>query len=280
MDHHLDLANFAFATRTSYLRGVRDLILHYQRLPQQCSVDEIKAFLIHQRDQKQLASSTLNIKVCSIKYYFREVIQRLDLVVNIPNPRIQKYDTEILTFEELLLLKKVCRDMRQLLIISLLYDTGIRVRELIRLRPADFDKHHSSIIIRNSKGNKTRVVYYGEELRNILVRYCNARGGVPPHTLLESYVDPDKPLSIRGVQHIVRQIVKRSGLKKRIHPHTFRHTFAVHYLNANGSLPRLQRLLGHKQITTTLHYLKYAHLSDAIHLSVLDVLCKLTKQQP
>ena len=68
--------------------------------------------------------------------------------------------------------------MRQLLIISLLYDTGIRVRELIRLRPADFDKHHSSIIIRNSKGNKTRVVYYGEELRNILVRYCNARGGL------------------------------------------------------------------------------------------------------
>lgn len=279
MDHHLDLANFAFATRTSYLRGVRDLILHYQRLPEQCSVDEIKAFLIHQRDQKQLASSTLNIKVCSIKYYFREVIQRLDLVVNIPNPRIQKYHTEILSFEEILLLKKVCRDMRQLLIITLFYDTGIRVRELVRLRPSDFDKHHRSISIRNSKGNKTRVVYYGEELRTILVRYCKARGGVPPHTLLESYVDPTKPLSLRGVQHIVRQIVKRSGLKKRIHPHTFRHTFAVHYLNAGGSLPRLQHLLGHKHITTTLHYLKYAHLPAATHVSVLDVLFRLKQQQ-
>ena len=85
--------------------------------------------------------------------------------------------------------------------------------------------------------------------------------------------------SLRGVQHIVRQIVKRSGLKKRIHPHTFRHTFAVHFLNAGGSLPRLQHLLGHKHITTTLHYLKYAHLPETIHVSVLDVLLRLKKQR-
>jgi len=73
------------------------------------------------------------------------------------------------------------------------------------------------------------------------------------------------------VQHIVRQIVKRSGLKKRISPHTLRHTFAVHYLNAGGTLFHLQKLLGHQNLTTTLHYLKYAHLPEAKTLSVLDV---------
>ena len=75
--------------------------------------------------------------------------------------------------------------MRQVLILHLLYDTGIRVRELIRLRPSDFDKHHSSLIIRNSKGNKTKVVFYGNQLRLTLNKYCKIRGGVPQNTLLE-----------------------------------------------------------------------------------------------
>lgn len=271
----MSLKNNAFATRQNYIRGVRDLILHFQRLPENCTVDEIKAYLVHQRDEKNYSSSTINFRVCGLKYYFRFVVHRLDLVVKIPNPRIQKYDTEILNFEELKILRRCCRDMRQLLILNLLYDTGIRVRELIWLRPSDFDKHHRMITIRNSKGKQTRVVHYGLQLRTILNSYCKARGGVPVNILLESYKEKEKPLSLRGVQHIVRQIVKRSGIKKRISPHTLRHTYAVHYLNCGGSLFHLQKLLGHKNITlalTTLHYLKYANLPEGKTLSILDYL--------
>jgi len=268
----MSLKNHAFATRKSYLRGLRELMLYYQKLPEECTVEEIKAFLVYQRDEKQYSSSTVNLRVCGLKYYFREVVHRLELVVKIPNPRIQKYDTEVLTPGEICQLRRACRDMRQLLILNLLYDTGMRVREVIRLRVSDFDKHSRTITIRNSKGRKTRVVHYGEELRSILQRYCKARGGVPPNTLLESYKERGKPLTMRGVQHIVRQIVKRSGLKKRIHPHTLRHTFAVHYLNAGGTLFNLQKLLGHENLTTTLHYLKYAQLPESLTISVLDVL--------
>lgn len=268
----MSLKNNAFATRQNYIRGIRDLILHFQRLPENCTVDEIKAYLVHQRDQKNFSSSTINLRVCGLKYYFRFVIHRLDLVVKIPNPRIQKYDTEILNFEELKTLRRCCRDMRQLLILNILYDTGIRVRELIRLRPSDFDKHHRTITIRNSKSKKTRVVHYGWQLRTILNKYCKVRGGVSVNTLLESYKEKNKPLTLRGVQHIVRQIVKRSGIKKRISPHTLRHTYSVHYLNCGGSLFHLQMLLGHKNITTTLHYLKYARLPEGKTLSVLDYL--------
>ena len=92
----MSLIGNAFATRRSYIRGIRSLMLYYGRLPEDCTVDELKAFLVFQRDQRQLSSSTLNLRVCSLKYYFREVVHRLDLVVKIPNPRVQKYDTEIL----------------------------------------------------------------------------------------------------------------------------------------------------------------------------------------
>jgi len=266
------LKNNAPATQVNYIRGVRALMLHYNCLPEDCSVEQLKAILVAQRDERGYSSSTVNLRVCGLKYYFREVVHRPDLVVKIPNPRLQKYETEVLALEEVVQLQRACRDMRQLLILTLLYETGMRVRELIRLRVSDFDKHHQSIAIRNSKGNKTRVVYYGAATRAVLHRYCKARGGVPPHTLLESYKEKEQPLSLRGVQHIVRTIVKRSGLRKRISPHTLRHTFAVHYLNAGGSLSMLQKLLGHEYITTTLHYLKYANLPDAKRVSVLDYL--------
>lgn len=272
MDNHMSIANNAFATRQNYVRGVRQLMIHCNKLPEECTVDEIKSYLVHERDKSNLSSSTINIRVCSLKYYFRNVVYRPDLVVKIPNPRIQKYDTEIITGQELNLLFRSCRDMRQLLILQLMYDTGIRVRELRRLRASDFDKQHRSITILNSKGKITRVVYYGDRLRGTLIKYCKARGGVPKNTLIDSYVLADSSLTMSGVQHIVREVVKRAGIKKRIHPHTFRHTFAVHYLNYGGSIFSLQRLLGHVNITTTLHYLKYTKLPPSSDLSPLDSL--------
>lgn len=273
----MSLQSMALATRTNYLRGLRDLMLYYQRLPEQCSAEEVISFLVFQRDKQNLSSSTVNLRVCALKYYFREVVHRLDLVVKIPNPRIQKYDTEILTLEEFSRLRACCRDMRQLLIVSLLYETGMRVREVTRLRLSDFDKQHRTITIRKSKGNKTRVVYYGDALREVLKKYCKAKGSLPKNTVLESYKEKEKPLTLRGVQHIVRQIVKRSGIKKKISPHTFRHTYAVHYLNAGGSLMHLQQLLGHENVTTTLNYLKYAKLPDGNRISLLDEYMKLQK---
>ena len=178
------LAGSAFATRQNYIRGIRALILHYQSLPEACSVDELKAFLVFQRDKCNFSSSTVNLRVCGLKYYFREVVYRPDLVVKIPNPRVQKYDTDILTIEEVKLLFQCCRDMRQVLLLHLLYDTGLRVREVIRLCPSDFDKHNRTITIRKSKGDKTRTVFYGDKLRNTLNKYCKVRGSLPTNTLL------------------------------------------------------------------------------------------------
>lgn len=127
MDEHMDLANSSLATRKSYVRGVKKLIQFYSKLPEECTVDEIKSFLVYLKNEGHYSASTINLRVCSLKYYFRNVANRLDLVVRIPNPRISKYSTEILTYEELLLLFKSCRDIRQKLVLTMLYDTGTRV---------------------------------------------------------------------------------------------------------------------------------------------------------
>lgn len=260
MDDHMSLANNALATRTNYIRGVRHLMLDLGKLPEDCTVQEVKRFLVKLRDEKSFSSSTINLRVCALKLYFRKVAKRLDLVVAIPNPRIAKYHTEVLSAQEVKQLFAACRDVRQLLIVQLLFDTGIRSSELIRMQLKDFDKKNRTIILRKTKGQLLRVVPYGQHVRIVLKDYIKMLGYFPKEALVESYKEKGKPLSMRGLQHIVRQVAKRSGIKKRISCHTLRHTYAVHFLNNGGHLPQLQRLLGHKNITTTLHYLKYAHI--------------------
>ena len=271
MDTHMALKGSAFATRQNYLRGLKVLIVYYQKLPEQCTIDEIKTYLVYQRDELNIASSTLNVRVCSLKYYFRHIVHRLDLVVKIPNPRVQKFDTEIFSPAEMKILFASCRDLRQVIIIKLLYDCGLHISEVTRLRVSDFNKTDLTITIRNSKGNRTRVVFYGSELQLELNTYAKSIG-LGKDTLIQSYKVSGNPLSLRGIQHIVKEIIRRSGIKKRASSHTLRHTFAVHYLNCGGSIFALQMLLGHAHLSTTMAYLKYAKLPDSPRISVLDKL--------
>ena len=140
---------------------------------------------------------------------------------------------------------------------------------MIKLRASDFDKTDQTVTIRNAKGNKTRVVFYGLRLKNTLNQYAKAIG-LQQGALIQSYKDSGKPLSISGIQHIIRRIIRRARIDKRASAHTLRHTFAVHYLNRGGSIFALQLLLGHAHISTTLAYLKYAKLPDSDRVSVLD----------
>lgn len=269
------LRNNAEATRVNYVRGVRHLMLTLKKLPEDCDVNQIKGFLANLRDSGQLSSSSINLRVCGLKYYFRHVVNRIDLVVKIPNPRIAKYHTEVLDNQEMKTLFSVCKDMRQLLIVQLLFDTGMRSRELIQLEIKDFDKTHRTITINKGKGQKLRVVPYGGHIRTTLVNYIKMLGYYPKGTLIESYKFKGQSLSMSGLQNIVREIAKRTRIKKRIHCHTFRHSFAVHFLNNGGHLVQLQRLLGHSNITTTLHYLKYAHQVPNNPPTPLDSLMEL-----
>jgi len=103
----------------------------------------------------------------------------------------------------------------------------------------------------------------------ILTKYAQSIG-LGKSTLFQSYKAPHQALSLSGIQHIVKEIIRRSGINKRASSHTLRHTFAVHYLNRGGTIFALQMLLGHAHLSTTMAYLKYAKLPDSHRVSVLD----------
>jgi site-specific recombinase XerD len=252
---HMSLKGHALGTQKPYLRAVRDLMESCHSVPELLSADAIKAHLVSYRGK--ISSSALNLRVCGIKYYFRYVVRRLDLVVEIPNPRVAKYVQDVLSEDEILVLLSACRSMRERAMIELLFDTGLRSREVCGLRLQDFNRIEKTLTVVNGKGDKMRTVPYSPELRGTCVQYFNSLPAHPTTYLFENKENPGSAITIRGVQYIVKEVLKRTKLKKEVHPHTFRHSFAIHYLNNRGNILRLQQLLGHEHIDTTFNYLKY-----------------------
>ncbi|WP_020538818.1 tyrosine-type recombinase/integrase [Lewinella cohaerens] len=254
MADHLTVAGRAEATIVNYVRGLRDLQAHYDLPADKLSRDQLIAFLAGRKPH--ISSSTLNTLICSLKYYYREVLRCQELIVDLPNPRYSKQLGDLLDADEVRTLLRATRSLRHRIVLELIFSLGLRVAEVGRLRLGDFDRTQRTLIIRTSKGNVTRVLPYGERLRGTLIDYFRQEKPV-------DYLIPGRErsksigISVRGVQYLLRMTLQRSGLKKHVCPHALRHSFAVHYLNNGGNILRLQQLLGHAYLSSTLIYLRY-----------------------
>ena len=269
MANHLTVAGLAKSTALNYVRSLRDVQERTGKPADELTRDELLAYLAARR--KHLSASTLNTVVCALKYYYREVARRLELVVDIPNPRKPKQLGDLLNADELRLFLGAARSMRHRLVLELLFGLGLRAGEVGRLRISDFNREQGTVTIRTSKGGITRVLPYGGRLRDTLNQYY--RQERPKDFLIPGRErSSSQGISLRGVQYITSTTLQRSRLRKKVCPHTLRHCFAVHYLNNGGNLVRLQQLLGHAYLSTTLLYLRYASITLRDIPSPLDFL--------
>ncbi|MCB9349910.1 MAG: tyrosine-type recombinase/integrase [Lewinellaceae bacterium] len=269
MANHLTVAGLAKSTALNYVRSLRDVQERTGKPADELTRDELLAYLAARR--KHLSASTLNTVVCALKYYYREVARRLELVVDIPNPRKPKQLGDLLNADELRLFLGAARSMRHRLVLELLFGLGLRAGEVGRLRISDFNREQGTLTVRTSKGGITRVLPYGGRLRDTLNQYY--RQERPKDFLIPGRErSSSQGISLRGVQYITSTTLQRSRLRKKVCPHTLRHCFAVHYLNNGGNLVRLQQLLGHAYLSTTLLYLRYASITLRDIPSPLDFL--------
>ena len=195
------VAGSPLTTQITYLRSLRDLMEDCGDIPENLSAARIQKHLSDLRSS--LSFSALNNRVCAIKYYFRNVEKRPNLVVDRPNPRVAKYVQEVLTINELSLLFAACNDMRELALLHLLYDCGLRSREVCNIRLTDFELTTPKLTLRNSKGGKLRVVPYSSSLRKTLADYFGTLKSHPTTYLFERINEPGTALTVRGVQYIV-----------------------------------------------------------------------------
>jgi integrase/recombinase XerD len=277
MRDRMQVSGYAQSSTISYMRGVRDLMEHTGKVPTDLTEIEVISHLNEYREMKQLSASALNTRIFGILYYYREVVKDRKIKLDIPNPGRSKVIGDILTHTEVKTLLAACHYPKQRAVLALLYDTGLRANEVARLRIHDFDKKNGVLYVRFGKGGKHRVVPYGVAVvTEALKAYFEQEK--PTDWLFEG-ATPGEPMTVKTVQYMVREAHKRTAIRKNVHPHVLRHTFAVHYLNNGGSLTRLQQLLGHGHLSTTLIYLRYAAIPMCDIDTPLDVLLGVSRER-
>lgn len=225
---------------------------------------DLRFYLMYLKEEKEDSNSSIDRKLSALrgfyKYMANEGIVKSNVFSLVSGPKKEKKLPRYFEYnelEELFMVPDLGVPMgqRDLLLLELLYATGIRVGELTNIKVKDIDLSSKSILVLG-KGNKERIVTYGDYCEEALKRYLND-GYILLNLKRQEYLFLNKngeKLTERGVRYILDQIIKKTSLNKNISPHMLRHSFATHLLNEGCDLITVQKLLGHESIKATQIY--------------------------
>lgn len=233
-----------------------------------CTYDDIRKYMKELYDKKYTNSSICRQISCLrgfFKYLYNNNYIDDNPMLLISNPKMEKRLPKFLYYEDLEKIlstpdEKNYLELRNLLIIELLYSTGVRVDELVNIKLSDIDFDARKIKILG-KGNKERYVFFGTRCLDLINKYLSISRKILDVNNSEFLLlsKTGKKINSREVRNIINQEVEVSGLKIKISPHTFRHTYATHMLNEGADLRVVQELLGHENLSTTTIY---THLTN------------------
>jgi site-specific recombinase XerD len=237
--------------------------------------EQVRAYLVHLLEDRKLSRSTLVQALCALKFFYSHVLHRSCEVEDLRFPRQQKKRLpRVLSKSEVRRLLDSAANLKDRVILMTLYGSGLRLSELIHLEVKDIDSSKMQIRVRQGKGGKDRNVVLSQTLLEALRRYF--RQYRPVHWLFYGQ-SPQQPLDDRTVQRLVRGLSERAGLREGVTTHTLRHSFATHLLEDGAELPYIQELLGHRNVKTTMLYLR---VSPPALRKVISPLDRLDWQAP
>lgn len=287
------VGHYSLRTEKSYLARIRRFILfHNKRHPQELGKPEVEAFLTHLAVDRHVAVSTQNQALNAVLYLYREVLGvELPWMDNVVRAKRPERIPEVLSVQEV---QRVLVELRGAhhLMACLLYGSGLRLMEVVRLRVKDVDFDYCQIVVRDGKGAKDRVTPLPERVQadlrtqidHVVTQHlADLRAGYGsvylPHALSVKYPNAGRELpwqfvfpspnlstdprsgerrrhhvSEKGLQRAVKQAVGRAGINKKASCHTLRHSFATHLLQRGSDIRTVQELLGHKNVQTTMLY--------------------------
>jgi integron integrase len=287
------LPDYSINTEKSYLDWInRYLRFHNTRHPCDCNEPEAASFLEHLALQRKVASATQSLALNAVVFFYTRVLERpLGKIGPFSHAKKPKRVPTVLSFKEVNSLLKQTNGLNRL-ILHLMYGTGMRVMECVRLRILDLDFEYRHIVVRAGKGKKDRTVPMPDvltaplqaQIDRVKEQHENDLAGgfgsvFLPDALSRKYPNADKELRWQylfpasriaqdprtgearrhhlhqsAVQKMVKRAAEATGIRKRVTSHTLRHSFATHLLEAGSDIRTVQELLGHADVSTTMIY--------------------------
>ena len=255
------------STFSNYLRRIALISLHFGKLPENITDDELNEYLTALAlDPKSPSRSSFKHMVYGLRYYFRHIGQN-KRAINLPSLKNDTKLPVILNRSELKALFNAPKLLKHRILLTLAYSAGLRSQELIKLKLSDIDFERKTIHIRQSKYKKDRIVPLSNYIAKGLKKYISAEH---PHLWLFNGKEPDGKYSPKGLSWVMREALKKTNIQKNVNLHSLRHSYATHLLEDGVNIVTIKELLGHATIQTTMIYLHVAQLPHTPPHSPLD----------
>ena len=243
------------STLNNYIRRIALFVLHFNRLPEQISEDEINEYLVAlARDPKSPSRSSFKHMVYGLRYYYR-LLGMNKKAIALPSLKKETKLPVILNRKELKELFAAPILLKQRIVLTLIYSAGLRGQEVINLKISDIDFQRMTIHIRQTKYKKDRIVPLSPTMTIGLKKYLKSEN---PYIWLFNGKQGSEKYSVKGLSWVMRENLKKTSITKDVNLHSLRHSYATHLLEEGLNIVSLKELLGHSQITTTMIYLHVA----------------------
>jgi integrase/recombinase XerD len=276
MLEELQRRNYSASTMRGYILAVKQFAEYFHKSPDKLGAEEVRRYQLYLLNEKKLAPGTVEIRMSAIRFLYKKTLRRRDIDFDdLPFPKTPVKLPTVLSPDEVALLIEGASNLMHRTVLMVLYSTGLRRTEASLIKVCDVDSQRMVIHIRQGKGSRDRDVPLTPKLLEALREYY--RWKKPKVYLFPStsgHRGVEEPISDHTIWNIVDAAAKRAGLRKRIGPHTLRHSFATHLLEAGTDLRTIQLLLGHAHLADTTVYLHLSqrHLHAAVNpLEQIDI---------
>jgi integrase/recombinase XerD len=279
MTEDMQVRNLALNTQSSYVQQISQFARYFNKSPEQLGPEDIRAYQVYLTNERKLAPGSVLIAVAALRFLYKISLKKdWSLEDVIPAPKKPQTLPVVLSPEEVLHFLGSVASTKHRAILTTCYAAGLRVSEVVHLKPTDIDSQRMVIRVEQGKGQKDRYVMLSPKLLETLRTYWRT---VRPQGewLFEGDVS-GQHISTSAVELACRKAQRLCRIRKAIRPHSMRHAFAVHLLESGTDVRTIQLLLGHRSLATTARYLRIATSKVCSTSSPLDLLPRPIPVEP
>ena len=268
MTENLELRGLSGTTIREYIWQVAAYAKYFQKSPAKMGKKEVRKYLLHLRNERKLAGSSINKAHCAIKFLYEDTMGNFRIMRNIPKAKQSRVRLPIvLDKAEIKAIFGKIRNLKHLAVLQLIYSSGLRISEAANLKIDDIDSKNMRVHVRRGKGAKERYTKLSQIVLRTLRKYWQK---YRPQEYLFPGQKQQEPIHIRSIAMAFKQALLNADVKKPATVHSLRHSFASHLLDQGENLHTIQKLLGHSSIKSTVIYLHVSHRTLAKVVSPLD----------